>query len=89
MFLKDKNISYKGNPDEQYSIFASNRQNIQGVYLGSTINAIFGAYILDLRNATIEQDIMIKASAILVELLYMFQRGYSTNYYCTNLWWRK
>ncbi|NMB43592.1 MAG: cell wall-active antibiotics response protein [Clostridiales bacterium] len=61
---KIKNISYKGNPDEQYSIFASNRQNIQGVYLGSTINAIFGAYILDLRNATIEQDIMIKASAI-------------------------
>ncbi|NLJ90835.1 MAG: cell wall-active antibiotics response protein [Clostridiales bacterium] len=60
----NKHISYKGGVDEEYSIFASNRQNIQGVYLGSTINAIFGAYTLDLRNAVIEQDIMIKATAV-------------------------
>lgn len=60
----NKNVSYKGNPDEQYSVFASNRQNVQGIYLGSAVNAIFGAYTLDLQNAVIDQDIMIKATAI-------------------------
>ena len=59
-----KNISYKGYGDEQYAIFAVNRQNISGEYLGSTVNAIFGSYVLDLFNADINQDIVIKATAI-------------------------
>ena len=39
-----KNISYKGDSKEQYSVFSSNRQNVIGSYVGSGINAIFGAY---------------------------------------------
>ena len=59
-----KNISYKGDSTEQYSVFSSNRQNVTGTYNGSGINAIFGAYTLDLSNAVIDQDIKIKATAI-------------------------
>ena len=59
-----KNISYKGDSNEQYSVFSSNRQNVTGTYVGSGINAIFGAYTLDLRNAVVDQDIKIKATAI-------------------------
>lgn len=59
-----KNISYKGDSNEQYSIFSSNRQNVTGTYVGSGINAIFGAYTLDLTNAVVDQDIKIKATAI-------------------------
>lgn len=60
----NKDISYKGEANEEYSIFASNRQNVQGEYVGSSVNAIFGAYTLDLRDATINQDIVIRATAI-------------------------
>lgn len=60
----NKNIRYKGNPDEQYSIFASKRQNVNGPYLGSVVTAVFGGYKLDLSNAVIQEDIIIKATAI-------------------------
>ncbi len=60
----NKKVNYKGDDNEQYSIFASNRQNVSGHYLGSTISAIFGAYTLDLRNAVIDQDIVIRATAV-------------------------
>lgn len=59
-----KNISYKGDTDEHYAIFAVNRQNVSSEYLGSSVNAIFGSYVLDLQNAVINQDIVIKATAI-------------------------
>lgn len=60
----NKDISYKGDENEHYSIFASNRDNVAGVYKGSAVNAIFGSYVLDLTNAVVEEDIVIRASAI-------------------------
>ena len=60
----NKNIRYQGDPNEQYAIFASNRQNIVDNYLGSSVTAVFGSYTLDLRSATVEQDIMVKATAV-------------------------
>lgn len=59
-----KNITYKGDSNEQYAVFSSNKQTVSDTYLGSTTNAIFGAYKLDLSNALIDQDIVIKATAI-------------------------
>ena len=60
----NKNIRYQGDPNEQYAIFASNRQNIVDNYLGSSVTAVFGSYTLDLRSATVDQDIMVKATAV-------------------------
>ena len=59
-----KNITYKGDPTEQYAIFSGNKQRISGNFLGARVNAIFGGYTLDLRNAVVDQDIIINATAI-------------------------
>lgn len=59
-----KNIAYKGDPTEQYAIFSGNKQKVSGTFLGTSVNAIFGGYTLDLRDAVVEQDIVINATAI-------------------------
>lgn len=58
------NIAYNGDTLERYAIFAGNKYQETGVFQGTSVNAIFGGYTLDLRNAVIEQDIVIKATAI-------------------------
>jgi predicted membrane protein len=68
VFIRKKkvnvNIKYQGDSRDQYAIFSGNKQKETGVFLGASINAIFGGFTLDLRDATIEEDIVIKATAI-------------------------
>lgn len=56
---------YQGNANEYAAIFSGNRYNAAGEnFFGTTINAIFGGFDLDLRNAVIEQDIVVNATAV-------------------------
>lgn len=60
-----KNVQYQGGTSEYSAIFAGRRDRITGEkFMGTTINAIFGGIDLDLRNAIIDEDIIINASAI-------------------------
>ncbi len=49
---------------EYNSVFAGNKVNIDTNFYGLTSNAVFGSLTLDLRNATISQDVEINANAI-------------------------
>ncbi|MDF2801866.1 MAG: hypothetical protein K0S61_1769 [Anaerocolumna sp.] len=69
MFHKDggshANIKYQGGTSEHSAIFAGNTYRVTGEkFVGTTMNAIFGGVELDLRDAIIEEDIVINATAI-------------------------
>ena len=69
LFHGDNNIridvKYQGGAAEHSAIFAGNRYQITGEkFMGTTINAIFGGVDLDLRNAIIDEDIVINATAV-------------------------
>ncbi|MFV0343641.1 MAG: LiaF transmembrane domain-containing protein [Anaerocolumna sp.] len=59
------NIKFQGGNSEHSAIFAGNSYRMTGEkFMGTTINAIFGGVELDLRDAIIEEDVVINASAI-------------------------
>ena len=59
------NPTYQGGSSEYSAVFSGSRHQIVGEkFLGTTINAIFGGVELDLRNAIIDEDIVINATAI-------------------------
>jgi predicted membrane protein len=66
--LKDINrihVKYQGGNSEYSAIFAGRRDRVTGEkFMGTTINAIFGGVDLDLRNAIIEEDVLINATAV-------------------------
>lgn len=53
-----------GNQTEYTAIFSSNKVHVNDTFYGAELNAIFGAIVLDLRDANIQQDIEINATAI-------------------------
>ncbi len=58
-------VKYQGGSSDYSSVFAGNSYQITGEkFLGTTINAIFGGVELDLRNAIIDEDIVINATAV-------------------------
>ena len=58
-------VKYQGGAMEHSAIFSGNRYQVTGEkFLGTTINAIFGGVDLDLRNAIIDEDIVINATAV-------------------------
>ncbi|QHQ60814.1 hypothetical protein Ana3638_08575 [Anaerocolumna sedimenticola] len=58
-------VKYQGGAAEHSAIFAGNRYQVTGEkFMGTTINAIFGGVDLDLRNAIIDEDIVINATAV-------------------------
>ncbi len=59
------NVKYQGGSSEHSAIFAGNSYQITGEkFFGTTINAIFGGVDLDLRNAIIDEDVVINATAV-------------------------
>lgn len=58
-------VKYQGGSSEHSAIFAGNSYQVTGEkFMGTTINAIFGGVDLDLRNAIIDEDIVINATAV-------------------------
>ncbi len=58
-------VRYQGGNSEHSAVFAGNSYHITGEkFMGTTINAIFGGVDLDLRNAIIDEDIVINATAV-------------------------
>lgn len=59
------NIKYQGGENEHSAIFAGSSYKISGEkFMGTTMNAIFGGVELDLRDAIIDEDIVINATAV-------------------------
>lgn len=58
-----KNVKFQGGMNQHSAIFAGNEYHIRGErFMGSNMNAIFGGVELDLREAIIEEDIVINAT---------------------------
>lgn len=58
-------IEYQGGNTEHSAVFCGTSYQITGEkFMGTTINAIFGGVDLDLRNAIIDEDIVINATAV-------------------------
>jgi predicted membrane protein len=56
---------YPGNGSEYYAIFSGNKYQAMGEkFNGTTLNAVFGGFDLDLRNAIIDEDVVINATAV-------------------------
>jgi predicted membrane protein len=69
----EQNVNFNGNQGQTYTggaksdysaIFASNRVNVTDTFIGTSLNAVFGGIVLDLRNAQIPGDVTINAQAI-------------------------
>lgn len=59
------NIDYQGGSNDHSAIFAGATYNFAGEkFMGTTINAVFGGVEMDLRNAIIDEDVMIHATAV-------------------------
>lgn len=57
--------TYSGNAKSDYnSVFSSNRVNVTETFTGTSLNAVFGSIVLDLRSARIPGDVEINAQAI-------------------------
>jgi predicted membrane protein len=57
--------TFNGAAKSEYSaIFASNRVHVTDVFSGTSLNAIFGGIVLDLRDAQIPGNVEVNASAI-------------------------
>ncbi len=58
-------IEYQGGSSEHSAVFAGATYRFDGEkFMGTTINAIFGGVEMDLRNAIIDEDIVINATAV-------------------------
>ncbi|MDF2586882.1 MAG: hypothetical protein K0S41_723 [Anaerocolumna sp.] len=58
-------IKYQGGNSEHSAIFSGGRYQVTGEkFMGTTMNAIFGGVDLDLRNAIIDEDVVINATAV-------------------------
>lgn len=53
-----------GSQTEYTAIFSSNKVHVNDVFYGAELNAVFGAIVLDLRDAIIQHDVEINATAI-------------------------
>jgi len=59
------NVQYQGGSSDYSAIFSGIKEQITGEkFLGTTINAVFGGVDLDLRNAIIDVDVIINATAV-------------------------
>lgn len=59
------NTKYQGGNSEHSAIFAGSSYRITGEkFMGTTMNAIFGGVELDLRDAIIDEDVVINATAV-------------------------
>ncbi|SHO47815.1 LiaF transmembrane domain-containing protein [Anaerocolumna xylanovorans] len=58
-----KNVKFQGGMNQHSAIFAGNEYHVHGEkFMGTNMNAIFGGVELDLREAIIEEDIVINAT---------------------------
>jgi len=58
-----KNVKFQGGMNQHSAIFAGNDYHVRGErFMGTNMNAIFGGVELDLREAIIEEDIVINAT---------------------------
>ncbi len=58
-------VKYQGGTSEYSAVFCGNHYRVDGEkFLGTTISAVFGGFELDLRNAIIDEDIVINATAV-------------------------
>lgn len=58
-------IDYQGGTNDHSAIFAGANYNFAGEkFMGTTVNAVFGGVEMDLRNAIIDEDVMIHATAV-------------------------
>ncbi len=58
-----KNVTFQGGMNQHSAIFAGNEYHVRGErFMGTNMNAIFGGVELDLREAIIEEDIVINAT---------------------------
>lgn len=55
---------YNYNRREYSSVFASNNVRVTDHFIGTNLNAIFGSVVLDLREAVIDKDVEISATAV-------------------------
>ena len=59
------NVQYQGGTSDHSAIFSGSKYQVTGEkFLGTTINAVFGGFDLDLRNAIIDEDVIINATAV-------------------------
>lgn len=57
--------TYSGAAQSEYSaIFSSNRVNMTDTFTGTNVNAIFGGFVLDLRDAKVISDVELNATAV-------------------------
>lgn len=56
--------SYNGKRPEYSAVFSGNRINITDQFNGAGLEAVFGGLTLDLRNAIIQSDVVINATAV-------------------------
>lgn len=80
----EQNINSNGNTDRTYSgaakseysaVFSSNRVHVTDVFTGTSINAVFGGLVLDLRDAKIPGDVEINATAVFGGIDIFIPRG--------------
>lgn len=58
-------VKYQGGNSEYSAVFSGNNYRVDGEkFFGTTISAVFGEFELDLRNAIIDEDIVINATAV-------------------------
>ena len=58
-------VQYQGGSSDHTAIFAGNKYQVTGEkFLGTTVSAIFGGFELDLRNAIIDEDVVVNATAV-------------------------
>lgn len=68
VFHRERNrigVDYQGGDAEYSAVFSGGQYKFAGErFMGTTINAVFGGIDLDLRDAIIEEDVVINATAI-------------------------
>jgi predicted membrane protein len=70
------NQTYSGNNKPEYSaIFSGNRVHVTDVFTGTNLNAVFGGLTLDLRDAVIQHDVEINATATFGGIDIFIPRG--------------
>ncbi len=75
-FNDSGNTSYSSANRREYSaVFASNNVHVTDEFLGTNLNAVFGGIVLDLRDAVIQSDVEINASAIFGGIDLYLPRG--------------
>jgi predicted membrane protein len=59
------NVKYQGGSSEHAAVFSGNKHQVTGEkFFGTTISAVFGGFELDLRNAIVDEDVVINATAV-------------------------